>query len=101
MLPRHAQSAVQAMTQGNRVRASSFGDDWDSVVSLCGCGVSLPEDWAPEKLARFADWKLDDPPALAKTAANEEEAIGHYRRVRDEIKAFVETLPESITAKEK
>ena len=33
VLPRHAQSAVQAMTQGNRVRASSFGDDWDQVVS--------------------------------------------------------------------
>jgi hypothetical protein len=25
-----------------------------------------------------------------------EEAIGHYRRVRDEIRAFVETLPGSV-----
>jgi arsenate reductase len=39
---------------------------------------------------------FDDPPYLAKSAANEEEALGHYRRVRDEIKAFVETLPESV-----
>ena len=36
---------------------------------------------------------FDDPPRLAKTAATEEEALNHYRRVRDEIRAFVETLP--------
>ena len=39
---------------------------------------------------------FDDPPKLAKTAASEEEALGHYRRVRDEIRAYVETLPESL-----
>lgn len=39
---------------------------------------------------------FDDPPRLAKTATNEEEALGHYRRVRDEIKTFVETLPQSL-----
>ncbi len=36
---------------------------------------------------------FDDPPRLAKDAKTEEEALGHFRRVRDEIKAFVETLP--------
>ena len=36
---------------------------------------------------------FDDPPKLAKTAKTEEEALGHYRRVRDEIRKFVETLP--------
>ncbi len=39
---------------------------------------------------------FDDPPALAKDAVDQEEALGHYRRVRDEIRAFVETLPEAI-----
>jgi len=39
---------------------------------------------------------FDDPPRPAKTARSEEEALGHYRRVRDEIRAFVETLPASI-----
>ena len=39
---------------------------------------------------------FDDPPRLAKSSKNEEEAIDHYRRVRDEIKAFVETLPEKL-----
>lgn len=41
---------------------------------------------------------FDDPPALARTAASEEEALTHYRRVRDEIRAFVERLPEFLEA---
>jgi arsenate reductase len=36
---------------------------------------------------------FDDPPRLAAQAASESEALGHYRRVRDEIRAFVEGLP--------
>lgn len=36
---------------------------------------------------------FDDPPRLAKTASNEEEALSHYRRVRDDIRQFVEGLP--------
>jgi arsenate reductase len=39
---------------------------------------------------------FDDPPRLAKDAKTEAEAMAHYRRVRDEIKAFVEKLPDSI-----
>jgi arsenate reductase len=33
---------------------------------------------------------FDDPPRLAAAAANDDEALPHYRRVRDEIRAFVE-----------
>ncbi|MBN2225762.1 MAG: arsenate reductase ArsC [candidate division Zixibacteria bacterium] len=44
---------------------------------------------------------FDDPPRLAAGASSEEEALGHYRRVRDEIKAFVETLPEFLTMSQK
>lgn len=39
---------------------------------------------------------FDDPPQLAKGAASDDEAMPHYRRVRDEIRAWVETLPESL-----
>ena len=39
---------------------------------------------------------FDDPPKLAADAASEEEALEHYRRVRDEIRAFVERLPEKL-----
>jgi arsenate reductase len=40
---------------------------------------------------------FDDPPRLAKTAKTEEEALGYYRRVRDEIRQFIETLPEGLS----
>jgi len=40
---------------------------------------------------------FDDPPALASSAANTDEAMQHYRRVRDQIKAFVEGMPENLS----
>jgi arsenate reductase (thioredoxin) len=39
---------------------------------------------------------FDDPPSLAKTAKTPTEVLGHYRRVRDEIRSFVETLPQTL-----
>jgi len=39
---------------------------------------------------------FDDPPKLAAGAKSEVEALPHYRRVRDEIRAFVESLPEAL-----
>lgn len=41
---------------------------------------------------------FDDPPYLAKDARSDEEALNHYRRVRDEIKSFIQTLPEELPA---
>ena len=46
--------------------------------------------------ARIAHRGFDDPPRLAATANNPQEALGHYVRVRDEIKAFIEQLPEAL-----
>ena len=39
---------------------------------------------------------FNDPPKLAEDAQSEEEALTHYRRVRDEIKTFVEKLPDAL-----
>lgn len=39
---------------------------------------------------------FDDPPRLAERAGSEKEALDHYRRVRDEIRVFVESLPSSL-----
>ena len=35
---------------------------------------------------------FDDPPRLAKDARTDEEALAHYRRVRDEIRQFIEQI---------
>jgi arsenate reductase (thioredoxin) len=58
--------------------------DFDVVISLCGCGINLPPEWV--KQAVFEDWQLDDP-------AEQPEI---FPRVRDEVKARVEKLINSI-----
>jgi arsenate reductase (thioredoxin) len=68
--------------------------EFDYVITVCGnAHESCPAFLGTGKVVHRG---FDDPPALANAAANEEEALGHYRRVRDEIKAFVETLPEVL-----
>jgi arsenate reductase len=70
------------------------GVDLDYVVTVC--------DHAKEHCplfpgrVRHVHVGFEDPPRLAEDAKNEEEALSHYRRVRDEIRAFVETLPERL-----
>ncbi|MFO0827563.1 MAG: arsenate reductase ArsC [Phycisphaerales bacterium] len=39
---------------------------------------------------------FDDPPRLARDARDVAEALPHYRRVRDEIRRFIESLPASL-----
>ena len=74
------------------------GVQFDYVVTVCdNAHESCPLFPGRTKVVHVG---FDDPPRLAKTAKSEEEALGHYRRVRDEIRAFVETLPEGIEQKE-
>lgn len=97
--------AVQAMMEANvdiRKQHSKHVDDlkgirFDYVVSVC--------DHANEMCPVFSGnvtrvhVGFDDPPRLAKDAKNQDEAMSHYRRVRDEIRAFIESLPEGLSAK--
>ena len=70
------------------------GKAFDYVVTVCGhAHESCPR--FPGK-ARVVHKGFDDPPLLARNAKSEEEALAHYRRVRDEIRAFVETLPRAL-----
>ena len=39
---------------------------------------------------------FDDPPKLARRAPTEEQKLAPYRRVRDDIRSFVEALPGSL-----
>ena len=39
---------------------------------------------------------FDDPARLAQDSKNEQEALSHYRRVREEIRKFVESLPGTV-----
>lgn len=67
---------------------------FDYVVTVCGnAQESCPLFSGTTKVVHVG---FDDPPRLAKDARTDEEAFSHYRRVRDEIRKFVESLPESL-----
>ncbi len=66
----------------------------DYVVTVCDhARESCPVFPGSAKVVHRA---FDDPPRLAKDAATEEERLAPYRRVRDEIRAFVLSLPEAL-----
>jgi arsenate reductase len=70
------------------------GIEFDIVVTVCdAANESCPVLPGTAKRLHVA---FDDPPKLAASAKNEEEALSHYRRVRDEIKAFVEGMPDNL-----
>ena len=71
---------------------------FDYVVTVCGNAHETCPAWLGRKTC-VVHVGFDDPPKLAKEAKSEEEALAHYRRVRDEIKAFVLTLPDTLTSK--
>ena len=100
-------SAVKVMAEvgvdisGHRSKHVSELKDiaFDYVVTVCdNARESCPLFPGRAKVVHVG---FDDPPRLAKSAATEEEAFAHYRRVRDEIRAFVETLPASLIEKRK
>jgi arsenate reductase len=96
-------NAVRVMAEAgvdiSRHRSKHVGDlegiEFDYVITVCGhahenCPVF------PGK-ASIIHVGFDDPPKLAANAKTEDEALNHYRRVRDEIKAFVLRLPEVLS----
>ena len=69
---------------------------FDVVVTVCD---SAHESCPIFPGARIVHVGFEDPPRLAKGAASDDEAMPHYRRVRDEIRKFIETLPGALSPK--
>jgi arsenate reductase (thioredoxin) len=98
--PRAVQVMAEAGVDISRQRSKHVDElkdvRFDYVVTVC--------DHAHEHCplfgggARVVHVGFDDPPRLARSARTKEEALNHYRRVRDEIRAFVARLPESLDA---
>ena len=89
-----AEAGVDISGQHSKTVDELGSIDFDYVVTVCGhanehCPLFLGK-------ARIIHVGFDDPPKLAADAVNEEAALVHYRRVRDEIRAFVEKLPEGL-----
>jgi arsenate reductase (thioredoxin) len=76
---------IDISNQTSKPLSDFNSEDYDAVISLCGCGVNLPEAWVLRDV--FEDWQLDDP---------EGQSIETFRRVRDEVKERVVKLIESL-----
>lgn len=63
---------------------------FDYVISVCAEGDEMCPV-LPGKVKKIRKC-FDDPPKLAEGAATEEEALPHYRRVRDEIEEYIASL---------
>lgn len=85
-----AEAGVDISTQTSDTIDSFIDEPIDIVITVCGHA----HEHCPlfPKTATVIHHGFDDPPKLAQDAADEAAAMDCYRRVRDEIKAFVMDL---------
>jgi arsenate reductase (thioredoxin) len=79
-------AGIDITSQTSKALSEFKPEDFDVVISLCGCGVNLPSAWVTRQV--FADWQLDDP-------AEQPEI---FPRVREEIRDRVTKLLDSPQA---
>ena len=89
-----AEAGVDISHHKSKIVDEFLDEPWDFVVTVCGhAHENCP--FFPGK-AEIVHVGFDDPPALAQSETSEAATMVPYRRVRDEIRAFVESLPESL-----
>lgn len=92
-----AEAGVDMSRQHSKTLNELAGVTFDYVVTVC--------DHAHETCPVFPGKTqvvhvgFDDPPALTRHWPDGEEKLAIYRRVRDEIRRFVETLPASLESR--
>ncbi len=89
-----AEAGVDISDQYSKTVDELPTQEFDWVITLCGHA----SDHCPafKGKVRHVHKGFDDPPKLAKNARTEDEALPHYRVVRDAIRDFVASLPESL-----
>jgi arsenate reductase len=93
-----AEAGVDISAQRSKHVNELRGIEFDRVVTVCAHAYERCPVF-PGK-TRVVHVGFDDPPRLAANAGAEDERLVYYRRVRDEIRAFVATLPGSIAGRE-
>lgn len=89
-----AEAGVDISSQRSKDIDSLDAMEFDYVVTLCdNANEACPFFPAKTKLMHRG---FDDPPRLSEGEMDDDKALNHYRRVRDEIKAFVENLEEEL-----
>jgi len=89
-----AEAGVDISGQASKTIDELAEKNFDYVITLCGhANETCPMFYGPVKRIHAG---FDDPPELAKTAGSDEDAMAHYRRVRDEIRDFVNQIPDNL-----
>ena len=89
-----AEAGVDISRQRSKTLDDLKGVDFDFVVTVCDhAHEACPVFPAGAKVVHVG---FADPPRLAAMETDPEKAWAHYRRVRDEIRAFVQTLPQRL-----
>ena len=95
----HAVSVMAEVGVDISVQESNTTDElavkeFDYVVTVCdNARERCP--WFPAK-TKLIHRSFQDPPALTRDMHDGEEKLAVYRRIRDEIRGFVESLPEAF-----
>jgi len=89
-----AEAGVDISAHFSKTLEDLAGVEFDYVVTVCGHAHETCPVFPGR--ARVVHVGFDDPPRLARQETDRDKALGHYRRVRDEIRAFVDTLPGSL-----
>jgi len=90
-----AEAGVDISGQQSKLIAELPEIDFAYVITLCGHA----NETCPFFPGRRVHMGFDDPPRLAAAATTEEEILECYRKVRDEIREFIEGLPENLPSK--
>lgn len=91
-----AEVGVDISAQQSKSVDSLGSTRFDFVVTVCDdAQEACPRFPGPTRVVHVA---FDDPPRLARDARDAEDALRRYRRVRDEIRRFIESLPEALLA---
>lgn len=89
-----AEAGVDISHQRSKHVAEFNGQTFDAVIILCDFAAeSCPNFPGPTRVIRRP---FDDPVRLARRAETVEAALDVYRRVRDEIREFVASLPKLL-----
>jgi arsenate reductase len=85
------EAGVDISGHTSKLVAAVSPESLDLVVTVCGhADEHCPAFLRQSPRTRVVHRGFDDPPSLAAGARTDAEALPHYRRVRDEIRRFVE-----------
>lgn len=88
-----AEAGVDISGQKSNIIGELPVTEFDWVITLCGHA----DETCPFFPGKRIHVGFDDPPKCAEEAETDEEKLVHYQRVRDEIREFILSLPDSLS----